>query len=165
MPPKSSTLLLDLFATHHQSGQLVELGVADSGISADDFALLSFLGRFGPSTPTDVARELGLYLTTTLFRVGKLEERRYVVREPNPQDGRSFVLSLTARGEAKWREARVDVLRLLRRVEKRLGDPESVRATLNELRAALDAAVAEEEARKVSGGGLARHPARQTKRR
>ena len=54
------TLLLDLFATHHRSGQLVDLAVRDTGMTPDEYALLSFLRRGGPTTPTEMSRALDL---------------------------------------------------------------------------------------------------------
>jgi DNA-binding MarR family transcriptional regulator len=136
------TLLLDLFATHHRSGQLVELAVRDSGVNADEFALLSFLGRSGPATPTVVARELGLYLTTALFRLAKLEEQGLVERAPNPDDGRSFIVALTRRGESRWNEGGVRLRAMLARIERRLGDAAAVQTSIQRLSEAIEAELA-----------------------
>ena len=137
------TLLLDLFVAHHRSGQLVYLAVRDTGLTPDEYALLSFLRRSGPTTPTELARGLGLYLTTTLFRVGKLEERKLVTRAPNPNDGRSFIVSLTPRGNEKLDEAAAEFKVLLAGLERRLGDPSDVQETIVRLAEAIDAELAE----------------------
>jgi DNA-binding MarR family transcriptional regulator len=149
--PAAPTLLLDLFAAHHRSGQLVELAVRDVGVTADEFALLSFLGRSGPATPTAIARALGLYVTTALFRLGKLEEQGLVRRSPNPEDGRSFIVSLTPRGESKWNDGGARLRALLVKIERRLGDPEAVQATVRRLSLAIDAEVAETTAAAPDG--------------
>ena len=143
MKLSTPTLLLDLFAAHHRSGQLVDLAVRDKGITPDEYALLSFLRRNGPTTPTEVARALGLYLTTALFRLGKLEERKLVTRTPNPDDGRSFLVSLTRRGDEKLDEAGKAFRALLGKLERRLGNPEDVQETILRLAGAIDAELAD----------------------
>ena len=142
MKLSAPTLLLDLFATHHRSGQLVELAVHNTGVSADEFALLSFLGRSGPATPTVVARELGLYLTTALFRLAKLEEKGLVKRSANPDDRRSFIVALTPRGESRWNEGGVRLRAMLARIERRLGDAAAVQGSIRRLSEAIEAEVA-----------------------
>ena len=52
----------------------------------------------GPLTPTEVARELAMPLSTLLFRVRRLENRGHAERVLNPDDGRSYLLQLTPAG-------------------------------------------------------------------
>ena len=47
-PPQIPGLLLDLFATHHKSGQMVDRAVEGSGIAAEDFAFVSMVGSREP---------------------------------------------------------------------------------------------------------------------
>jgi len=70
---------MDLFAAHHKSGQLVERACAGTGITPEDFAFVSIVGRHGLLTPTEISRDYGLSLSTVLFRANRTVE---VVRTP-----------------------------------------------------------------------------------
>ena len=106
------SLLLDVYATYHKSGQIVLRAVAGTGISAEDFAFVSIVGPREPVTPTEISREFGLSLSTVLFRTGRNVELGFVERVSNPQDGRSFLIRLTPAG----RDVRDRAGRNLRRV-------------------------------------------------
>src|SRR5207249_8082944 len=74
------SLLLDVYATYHKSGQIVLRAVAGTGISAEDFAFVSIVGPREPVTPTEISREFGLSLSTVLFRTGRSVELGFVER-------------------------------------------------------------------------------------
>jgi DNA-binding MarR family transcriptional regulator len=100
--PKLSLLLL-LVAANQRMAQLVELELAADGVESNGYAMLSLIGVRGPVRLTEVAAELGLPLTTASDVMRRLEARRYVRRTPNPEDGRSFLFELSARGDREWR--------------------------------------------------------------
>jgi DNA-binding MarR family transcriptional regulator len=52
-----------------------------------------------PITPTSLAAKLGLAPTTLSAAIRRLERRGLLRRAPNPDDGRSYLLELTAKGD------------------------------------------------------------------
>jgi DNA-binding MarR family transcriptional regulator len=104
-------VLFDLMAAYNVSDPYVEGFLGDPKI-ADSYGLLSLIGAARSITPTDVAARLGTAVTTASDRIRRLEERGFAERRPNPADGRSHLVSLTAAGQAAfestfpaWREA------------------------------------------------------------
>ena len=83
--------------------QLVGRELAADGVDPDGYAVLSLIGARGSVRLTDFAAELGLPLTTMSDVVRRLESRGLVRRRPNPDDGRSSLFELTARGDREWR--------------------------------------------------------------
>ena len=141
--PQVPGLLLDLFATHHKSGQLVEHAVAGTGIASEDFAFVSIVGRLEPVTPTEISRDFGLSLSTVLFRANRNVDLGFVERVANPGDGRSFLLRLSAEGRAAWGRAGENLHHIVVSIEARLDRPASeIQQVLFELQAAFDAELA-----------------------
>ena len=91
---RQRSLLLDLYAAFHKSGQIVDRAVAGTGIAPEDFAFVSIVGGRQPVTPTAISKEFGLSLSTVLFRATRNVELGFVERVDNPDDGRSFLLRL-----------------------------------------------------------------------
>ena len=83
--------------------QLVERELAADGVDASDYGALSLIGVRDEMRLTELAGELGMPLTTMSDVVRRLEARGHVRRRPNPDDGRSFLFALTARGNREWR--------------------------------------------------------------
>jgi DNA-binding MarR family transcriptional regulator len=120
--------------------QLVEHELAADGVDAGDYGSLSLIGARGSMRLTELAAELGMPLTTASDVVRRLESRGHVRRRPNPEDGRSFLFELTARGDREWRRG----WGALRRINEHLAaevDPERVREALTELGAAFERAL------------------------
>jgi DNA-binding MarR family transcriptional regulator len=90
----ASTLVPDLFRI---ARRLRRFG----GPAQIDVAALMLLHRLacdGPKRPSDLATDAGLDLSTVSRHIRALDEDGLIVREPDPSDGRSFHLSLTAKG-------------------------------------------------------------------
>jgi DNA-binding MarR family transcriptional regulator len=139
-------VLFDAYVASTLTGQLLELELADSDVPAEDFALYSALAHFERATPTQLARHLGMPLSTLLFRFGKVESRGHGARERNLRDGRSSLLGLTPRGRRAFDAARPRFTELLRAVHKHLTlDADAVHAAVADLARAVGAAL--EEAR------------------
>jgi DNA-binding MarR family transcriptional regulator len=139
------SLLLDVYAAYHKSGQLVEAALADTGITAEDFAFVSIVGGREPVTPTEISREFGLSLSTVLFRAGRNVDLGFVERVSNPQDRRSFLLRLTPSGRDAWHRGGTGLHRAVEALELRLERPAAdIQEVLRELQAAFDAEVAAE---------------------
>jgi DNA-binding MarR family transcriptional regulator len=75
-------------------------GLADQGFTGlrPTFGLTLRALHQRPRTLTGLARELGVSKQAAAKVVGELEGRSLIEREPSPEDGRSTVLRLTARG-------------------------------------------------------------------
>jgi DNA-binding MarR family transcriptional regulator len=120
--------------------QLVERELAADGVDADHYGSLSLIGVRGELRLTQLADQLGLPLTTASDVVRRLESRGHVRRRPNPDDGRSFLFALTARGDREWRRG----WGALKRVNEQLArdvDFDDMRAALTALGAAFERAL------------------------
>jgi DNA-binding MarR family transcriptional regulator len=96
-------VLLLLVAANQRMVQLVDRELAADGVESNGYAVLSLIGARGSMRLTELARQLGMPLTTASDVVRRLEGRGHVRRHPNPEDGRSFLFELTARGDREWR--------------------------------------------------------------
>jgi DNA-binding MarR family transcriptional regulator len=104
-------VLFDVMAAFNVSDPFVEHFIGDP-LLADSYGLISLIGASGSITTTEVAARLGIAVTTASDRIRRLEERGIAERAPNPDDGRSHLVSLTPTGRqafettfANWREA------------------------------------------------------------
>ena len=116
--------------------QLVERELAADGVEASNYGALSLIGARGEMRLTELSAQLGLPLTTSDAVVRRLESRGHVRRRPNPDDGRSFLFELTARGDREWRRG----FGALQRVNERLAqdvDFDEMRSALSSLGAAF----------------------------
>lgn len=103
------SLLFQIFRTSELNAKLVSRALAPTGVRGDDFAVYSYL-FYGPMTLTALAEGTGMPLTTVSGYVKRFEERGHVAKEPNPDDGRSQLLSLTASGRG-WLMDAVEIFR------------------------------------------------------
>ena len=137
-PERRLSILLLLVAAHQRMLQLVERELAADGVSAADYALLSLVGVRGPARLTEVAGELGIRLTTASDAVRRLEARGHAQRVPNPDDGRSVLVALTADGDAEWRRGWPALQRINEQLAGTLAAPSVVRAGLEQLGLAFE---------------------------
>jgi DNA-binding MarR family transcriptional regulator len=106
------------------------------------YALLSMVAIAEPVTPTELARLMGLRPTTASDYVEQLVELGHVQREPNPEDGRSYLLTVTGAGWDAFNRANAPAHEALRLVQESLGRPlEEVEQVIDELIVALEAAL------------------------
>jgi DNA-binding MarR family transcriptional regulator len=120
--------------------QLVGRELQADGVESDTYAVLSLIGARGSVRLTDFAEELGLPLTTMSDVVRRLEARGHVRRRANPEDGRSFLFELSARGDREWRRG----WGALQRIDEQLRediDFDDMRTALSSLGAAFDRAL------------------------
>ena len=68
--------------------------------------VLSVLNRLGPARVSQVAEELQVDLSVASRQVANLDAAGYIKRIPDPRDGRSRKLELTAAGKRALRAAR-----------------------------------------------------------
>jgi DNA-binding MarR family transcriptional regulator len=144
-----NTVLLQLWTAAHMAERLVDEHLQRLGVSDEQFALLSLIGLYGPVTPTALATRMGVPLTTLADAVRRLDARGEIERLPNPEDGRSHLLTLSAAGQARRKAAHPGVVGSVEDVRKHLElSLEEVEAAMDDVHRALQEAVA----------GLERHP-------
>jgi DNA-binding MarR family transcriptional regulator len=104
-----------------------EAATVGAGLTSQRYDLLLLLkaagGRNANVRLSELAELLQLQQTGVTELVKRAEEARLVVRRPSPDDGRSWLLSLTAAGERK----------LMRAFTALRGDREALAASLREL--------------------------------
>ena len=107
------------------------------------FALLTLVHLHEPVTPTKLLAEMGVPGATLSDRLRELFELGHIRRQPNPDDGRSYVVTTTAAGRRAIERAEGAVRRARHAVAEQLDVPLfEVEATVEKLNAALDAALA-----------------------
>src|SRR5262245_17952354 len=142
-PERRLSLLLLLVAAHQRMTQLVEIELAADGVDANGYATLSLIGVRGPVRLTEVAAELGMPLTTASDAVRRLEARGHVRRAPNPDDGRSFLFELSAKGDREWRRGFGALQRINAGLARRIDEPAS-RSALEQLNDAFETALTDD---------------------
>jgi len=122
-PARTISLLFDLFVLNQRLRRLLTLALADVALRADEYAVYSLLFEQGPLTATEMARRMGMPLTTLLDYLRAMEGRRHLRRDPHPRDGRAQRLSLTLAGTAEQRRTNAawEVMRV--RLERSLPLP------------------------------------------
>jgi DNA-binding MarR family transcriptional regulator len=137
-------LFLQPFVVSQLIGTVLEDVVDGSGISSPEFAVTSSINVFGSVTPTELARTLGMAPTTLSATIDRLARKGQVRRRPNPDDGRSYVLELTAKGKATNAKIAVRFEKAIGSVRGHLeGDPTDVLAAMRLLEDALRATIAD----------------------
>lgn len=88
-----------LFAASQRVGALLAEALAEAPLDAGGYAFYSALRETQPTSPTDLARHLGMPVTTVLDTLTGLQRREHVARLRNPRDRRSYLVRLTDAGE------------------------------------------------------------------
>lgn len=123
----------------HLIGTYVERAAGDLGITQAEAHVLAQLARHGPTPIATLHREFGRKRSTLTNIVDRLEDRKLVRRELNPDDRRSFVVHLTEPG-ARAAKCVIQVLDELE-AEVRAQVTDSDLAGLDAVAAALATAV------------------------
>jgi len=88
-----------LWAVDHGLRSLSKRMQADLGLSGPQRLVLRMLGRLPPAMPSTLAELLHLDRSTVSGVLERLEQQRLIVRLSHPDDGRSVLIALTARGK------------------------------------------------------------------
>src|SRR5947209_13646972 len=91
-------LFLQFFLTGQPLGRLIERAIEASGMRATEYALLSAVEELQPVMPSDVARLTGMPRPTLSTLIDRLVQDGLIQRVQNPNDGRSYMLTLTEHG-------------------------------------------------------------------
>ena len=134
------TILLDLFRTNQLRERLIEAALDGLELPPEDYPFYVLVGAEGPWTPTALAARMAMPLSTVLFRVGRLDQRGHIERVPNPDDKRSYLISLSPDGQKLLKQARPRFRAFAESVEERLGQErvDTLRGHLGELRDAIE---------------------------
>ena len=140
--PERTSILFDVFALGQQVRTLLHTAMRDATLRPDEYAAYSVLFESGRITMTQMARQLGMPVTTAADYVRAMRARGHVGREAHPTDQRSYLLALTPAGTRAHREANAHFERAYRALAAELHhlDERATRATLQQLAASADRA-------------------------
>ncbi len=125
LDPRLDNVLFDVWLVSRATTALLDEALRGSGLDSDEFAVYSVLASTEHMTPTELARWMSAPPTTVSSYVKRFEQRGHIVRTPNPDDGRSYRLSLTPAGRRAHRIAGALFLPVLDTVRDRIGDAAS----------------------------------------
>jgi len=139
----------DLFAFFNEVGIISQLAttqlerVLPDGLKVSHFAVLNHFVRLGGErTPVDLARAFQVTKGAMTNTLGKLDAKGLVRIRTNPQDGRSKLVAITAKGARARAKAIEAVAPMFEDLAKQIpsGKIEAVLPVLQEIRATLDEA-------------------------
>jgi DNA-binding MarR family transcriptional regulator len=96
--PELSEVQLAFIRLRRENDVLVATIARQYGLNSADFRAMVYLRRALDGTPRSLADYLSHSLSATTAMVDRLVAAGYAVRSPNPEDGRSVYLELTADG-------------------------------------------------------------------
>ena len=135
-------LFLQLATASQYVGQVIDRELEEIGHPAYLLALLTHIRDHAPVTPSKLSAASGMPMTTLRDNIQRLVDRRLVRRMTNSDDGRSYLLVLTAAGKRTIQAADPALLQAYLAVERRLGRPlEDYQQTLDDVIEALAGAL------------------------
>ena len=105
VPEGLTNVLFDVWLVSRATTAMLDETLRPSGLDADEFAVYSVLASGDGMTPSDLAQWMSAPATTVSSYVKRFEARGHVQRAPHPDDGRSYLLQLTAAGRRVHCEA------------------------------------------------------------
>ena len=130
--PRGDNVLLQMFRTSQATRALVMQATEGSGVTPDEYAVLSAVGVLRSTTPTELAGRLGVPPTTISRYVASFVERGLLERAPNPADRRSYLLEVTEEGRAVIRKIVPRFRKIVEELRERV-DVDAIDARLVEL--------------------------------
>lgn len=138
---QSLSILFDVFVLAQRTRQLLAEAMSSAPLTADEYAIHSAIDHHAPISTSDLARELGMPVTTLHDHVHGLLERGHVERRRDPRDRRAQLLSLSPSGTAAHQRAGRSFDRALAPITEALRlPPDQVRDALRALTEACEAA-------------------------
>lgn len=104
-PGQHLSILFDVFELGQRVRTLLATALRDAGLRPDEYAAYSVIFEAEQITMTEMARTLGMPVTTAADYVRAMLAREHVRKEPNPHDARSYLLALTTPGKRAHRRA------------------------------------------------------------
>ena len=141
---RDEDLLQELYSTGILVGLLVDTELGKIGVPDRLFSFIGWVTRLEPVTPGTLAAETGLPPTTIRDHVRRLVSAGVARKVPNPADGRSYHLVLTAKGRSIADRGWPAVVAAFERLDRHLERPARDHlAAMRELREAVRLALAE----------------------
>jgi DNA-binding MarR family transcriptional regulator len=105
--PRRTTysLFFDLFVLGQRVRELLGRAMAESPLTAAEYATYSVVFEDEAVSPTALAAQLSMPLTTIVDDIREMEARGHLRRMANPRDGRSYLVVLTGDGLRAHAEA------------------------------------------------------------
>ena len=136
-----TAVLQEAYSTGALIEALVNAELRAGGVDPSLFSFLGWIAVLEPVTPGELAAETRMPPTTIRDYLRRLTERGHIVRTPNPADGRSYHVALSAEGRQLVDRGRPLVGAVFKRAEPHLARPaEEYVERSRELREALAAA-------------------------
>jgi DNA-binding MarR family transcriptional regulator len=135
---RGDNVLLQMFRTSQAVRGLIMGATEGTGITPDEYAVLSAIGVLRSTTPTELAAHLRVPPTTISRYVAGFVERGLVERAPNPSDRRSYLLEVSEDGRAVIRTIVPRFTRIVEQLRERV-DVNEIEASLVELETAARA--------------------------
>ena len=106
-PPRRTTysLFFDLFVLGQRVRGLLATAMADAPLRPEEYATYSVVFEDEQVSPTQMAAQLSMPLTTGVDAIRVMEGRGHARRIANPRDGRSYLVVLTGEGLRAHAEA------------------------------------------------------------
>jgi DNA-binding MarR family transcriptional regulator len=99
----TGSVLYDVFVLGQAVNELLVEGLADAPLTPQEYAVASAVFERGPATPSELSHDLGMPAQTMSDWIAAFRSRGIVDVRPNPRDGRSQLVSLTAAGRRAHR--------------------------------------------------------------
>jgi DNA-binding MarR family transcriptional regulator len=105
--PRRTTysLFFDIYVLGQRVRELLVVAMAGSPLRPEEYAIYSVVFEDEAVSPTPMAAQLSMPLTTVVDAIRTMEQRGHVRRIPNPRDGRSYLIVLTGDGLRAHAEA------------------------------------------------------------
>src|SRR5215207_2775815 len=104
-PGQHLSILFDVFELGQRVRTLLATALRDAGLRPDEYAAYSVIFEAEQVTMTEMARTLGMPITTAADYVRSMLSRGHVRKDANPHDARSYLLVLTPAGKRTHRRA------------------------------------------------------------
>lgn len=148
----SYAVLFELWATSKTLPLVFDDVLRRHGVGTGrELAALGLLLSAGELSPSDLASWTGMPPATVTAFLKRLEDRGDITRRPNPDDGRSSLVSLSETGRPRFEAAFAECAALFDRIEERLSvPPDEIRAALRALDDAMRDAIGAERRPPIS---------------
>jgi DNA-binding MarR family transcriptional regulator len=138
--PPGDNVLIQMFRTGQAVRELLVRALSGTGVTPEEFAVLSVIGLLGSASPTALAAWLRIPPTTVSRYVAGFVDSGLAARTPNPRDGRSYFLELTESGRDVMRTAAPRVRSAIEQLRE-LAPVDDIEAALVDLEQASAAVV------------------------
>jgi DNA-binding MarR family transcriptional regulator len=115
------TLVNELLVASRYALELTDEALRRAGVDPAVYGPLAFVGFLQPVTRTQLQEATGQRRTTQRDAIKRLLDGGYVRELPNPRDGRSTLLELTAKGQRIFDKGVPAFQRVLREINDALG--------------------------------------------